>query len=258
MKYTLVLLLAMLFASFSSYAQEEAKKVIIIKKVKDENGKVSTEKVKASGPEADKLIEEMKKDGTLDGIDIEMEIEKAIQEEKSSKSISKTMTEDVQIEKRVVNGKETTKYTITTNDNGKKEVMVWEGEGEMPADMVAKIEKHEIRQIKNEDGEEMIFINEDDDTEMHTEVEIEIDNPNKVTLGVIINEDKGVTIEEIVKESIAEKAGLKPGDVILKVDNDYTFNIEMLLSALGKYEKGDDCEIRYIRNGKEKTVDVKF
>ena len=259
MKYTLVLILAMLFASFSSYSQEETKKVVIIKKMKDENGKVTTEKVKASGADADKLIEEMKKDGTLEGIDIEMEIERALEgSQKGTKTISKTTSEDIKIEKTIVNGKETTTYTVTTNDGGNKEVMVWAGDGEMPAEMAEKIKNHKMREIKTEDGQEMIFISDGDVTEVHKEVKIEVESPNKVTLGVIISDDHGVTIDDVIGDSVAEKAGLKSGDVILQINNDYTFNIDMLMEALSKFDKGDDCNVRYIRDGKEKAVDVKF
>ncbi|MFT6335052.1 MAG: membrane-associated protease RseP (regulator of RpoE activity) [Saprospiraceae bacterium] len=259
MKYTLVLVLAMLFVSFSSYSQEETKKVVIIKKMKDENGKVTTEKVKASGAEADKLIEEMKKDGTLEGIDIEMVIEKAMEgSKKGTKTISKTSTEDIKIEKKIVNGKETTTYTITTNDDGKKEVIVWAGEGEMPAEMAEKIKLHEMHEIKTEGGQKMIIISDNDVTKVHKEVKIEIESPNKVTLGVMISDDEGVTIDDVIKDSVAEKAGLKTGDVILQINNDYTFNIDMLMKALSKFDKGDDCNVRYIRDGIEKTVDVKF
>lgn len=252
MKYTLILIMTMLFSSFSSFAQEETKKVIIIKKVKDENGKVTTEKTKASGVAADKLLEELKKDGTLDGIDIEIEIEKAIQD---SKKKSKTTTEDIKIEKTMVDGKEATTYTITTNDGGNKKVMVWAGEGEMPVEMAEKIKKHKF---KTEEGEEMIFIGDNEDVQIHEEVRIEIESPNKVSLGIMVNDDQGVTVEKIVEDSVAEKAGLESGDIILKINDSYTFNVQMLMTALSAFDKGDDCNVRFIREGKEKSVDVKF
>jgi membrane-associated protease RseP (regulator of RpoE activity) len=259
MKYTFVLILAMLFASFQSFSQEETKKVVIIKKMKDENGKVTTEKVKASGADADKLIEEMKKDGTLDGIDIDIEIEKAMEgSKKRTKTITKSSTEDIQIEKKIVDGKESTTYTITTNDGGNKEVIVWEGDGEMPAEMAEKIKKHKMHEIDGDDGHTMIFIGDDDKTEVHKDVRINVASPNKVTLGIMINDDHGVTVENVVDGSVAAKAGIMSGDVILQIDNEYTFTIEKLLNALSKYDKGDDCKVRYIRDGEEKTVDVKF
>ena len=225
MKYTLILILAMSFISFSSFSQEETKKVVIIKKMKDENGKVTTEKVKATGAEADKLIEEMKKDGTLEGIDIEMKIEikKAMEgDNKSTKTITKTKSEDIKIEKKIVNGKEATTFTITTNDGGNKEVMVWTGDGEMPVEMAEKIKKHKIHEINTEDGQEMIFIRDADVTEVQKEVRIEVESPNKVTLGIMISDDQGVTIDDVVEGSVAQKVGLKSGDVILQINNDYS------------------------------------
>lgn len=259
MKYTLVLITALLFASFSSFAQEETKKVIIIKKVKDDNGKVTTEKIKADGKEADELLKELKKDGALDGIDIDVEIEKAKKEsKKGEKKIVKSTTEDIRIEKSIVNGEESTTYTITTNNGGNKEVMVWAGEGEMPAEMAKKIKEHEMEQIDAGDGEHMIFIGDDGKTEVLKEVRIEVASPNKVSLGVMIDDTEGVVINEVVGESAAEKAGLKSGDIILKIDNDYTFNLDMLMKALSKFDKGDGCKVRCIRDGKEVNFDVRF
>jgi len=259
MKYTLILILAMLFASFPSFSQEESKKVIIIKKVKDENGKTIIEEIKADGKDADELLEELKKDGTLEGIDIDMEIEKAMSDgKKGQKKIVKSTTEDIRVEKKMVNGEESTTYTITTNDGGNKEVMVWAGEGEMPKDMAEKIKKHKMHEIIVDDGQEMIFIGDGEDSEITKEIRIEMDSPNKVTLGVMIDDSEGVTIENIVEGSHAEKAGLKSGDVILKINEDYTFNLNMLLNALSKFDEGDNCSIKYIRDGKEMSVDVKF
>ena len=249
----------MLFVSFSSFSQEETKKVVIIKKMKDENGKVTTEKVEASGAEADRLIEEMKKDGTLEGIDIEMEIEKKIESNKSdTKIISKIKSEDIKIEKTIVDGKEEITYTITTNDGGNKEVMVWSGEGEMPVEMAKMIKTHKMQENVIEDDQKNIFILDNDSTEAHNEVKIKIESPNKVTLGVMISDDQGVTIDKVVGDSVAEKAGLKAGDVILQINKDYTFNIDMLMNTLSKFDKGDKCKVKYIRDGKEQTVDAKF
>jgi membrane-associated protease RseP (regulator of RpoE activity) len=259
MKNTLFLIIGFFLISLTSFSQEETKKVIIIKKVKDDSGKISTEKKEASGIEADKLIEELKKDGTLDGIDIEVEIEKAIEEsKKGTKSTTVTSSEDIKVEKTMVDGKEATTYTITTNEGGNKEVMVWAGEGELPAEMAKKIKENKMKEINTEGGQEMIFIGDDGSTEVMKEIRVEVSSPNKVSLGVMINDDQGVTVEEVVNESAAKKAEIEPGDIILKIDDAYTFNSNMLIKALSKFDIGDKCKITYIRNGEEKTVDVSF
>lgn len=262
MKFVVSIMLVMGFLSISTIsAQEETKKVIIIKKVKDDNGKVTTKKVEASGKEADSLLKEMKEDGTLEGIDIDMEIEKAKATGKGQKRIVKSTTEDISIEKTINDGEESVTYKITSDNDGEKKVMIWNGDGKMPEEMAKKIEKHKMHQFKTEDGKEMIFIAETDaDEKMEKEEEIQVFsyNPNKVTLGVMINDDQGVVIDEIVEGSVAEQSGLKVGDTILKIDDNYTFNIDMLLSALSKYDKQDKCKVTYIRNGKEKKVKVTF
>lgn len=254
MKYTLILILAMVFATFVSHAQADTKKVVIIKKVKDDNGTVTTEEIEASGAEADKLLEKMKKDGDLEGIDINVEIEKAAT---GNTSISNTKTEDIHIEKKMVNGVETTSYTITTIDNGAKQVMVWNGDGEMPAEMAEKIKKHEMRQ---DDGseQEIRVISEESDSEINSEMNTPVMSANKVTLGVIINDEQGVVIDEIFDDSTAARAGLQVGDLILKIDGDYIFNTEMLLHGLSTYDKGDVSNLLIMRDGKEMTKTAQF
>lgn len=224
MKYTLVLILAMVFATFVSHAQSDTKKVVIIKKVKDDNGTVTTEEIEASGAEADRLLEKMKKDGDLEGIDVGMEIEQAAT---GDSSITQSKSEDIQIEKKMVNGVEQTTYTITTISNGEKKVMVWHGKGEMPAEMAEKIKKHEM-------------------------------DINKVSLGVIINDEQGVVINEIIDNSVAARAGLQAGDLILKMDGNYVFNTQMLLKGLSKYDNGDVSTLLIIRDSKEMTKTIQF
>ena len=60
MKYLLALLFCLGFMStINSYGQEKTKKVVIVKKTVDKNGKTVTERKEASGVEADILIKEL-------------------------------------------------------------------------------------------------------------------------------------------------------------------------------------------------------
>lgn len=265
MKYILTLVLCLGFAFTSqTFGQEETKKVVIVKKKVDENGKVTKERIEASGEKADELIKKMKEEGSFEDIDIEIEVERSTQ----SKDKVKKMTKDVTVEKKIVNGKETTVYKIVTEKDGKKEVTIWQGDGEMPDQISEKLENVEIHtEHINEDGDVKIIIKKDHDEEMDEHESVVIEerivhtkkNKNKVTLGVMIEDDsEGVVISEIIEESPAQNAGLKVGDTILKVDDNYVFNMKMLLNALSKFDKGDKMKVTYLRDGKEMNSDAQF
>ena len=67
---------------------------------------------------------------------------------------------------------------------------------------------------------------------------------------------EGVVIASIDKNSNTYKAGLDIGDVILKINNDKITSISKLRYYLYQYKIGDEVEITYNRQGKEKTVKV--
>lgn len=66
--------------------------------------------------------------------------------------------------------------------------------------------------------------------------------------------DKGLVIKEITKESAAEKAGLKAGDIITKVDELTVSTPNELSTAIRKYKPEEKVTITYKREGKEKKV----
>jgi serine protease Do len=78
------------------------------------------------------------------------------------------------------------------------------------------------------------------------------DKVNKAVLGVMSEKaDKGARIVEVSKESAAEKAGLKNGDIITKVGDKTIADSDALYEAIGKYNPGDKVSITYLRDGKE-------
>lgn len=64
----------------------------------------------------------------------------------------------------------------------------------------------------------------------------------------------GVIITDVVKGSPADKAGLKAGDVIIKVDDREIKNSLQLRSYIQSKAPGENVEITIIRDGKEKTL----
>jgi serine protease Do len=64
----------------------------------------------------------------------------------------------------------------------------------------------------------------------------------------------GAKIEEVTKNSAAEKAGLKEGDVITKVNDKKVYDHEELSNIIRKMKPDDKVTITYKRNGKESTA----
>ena len=64
----------------------------------------------------------------------------------------------------------------------------------------------------------------------------------------------GVKVVEVVAESAAEKAGLKEGDIITKINDKVVDNPDALADIVKSQKPQDEVKISYIRNNKNKTV----
>ena len=82
--------------------------------------------------------------------------------------------------------------------------------------------------------------------------------PGKAVLGVFTEkkEAAGATVREVAKESPAEKAGIKAGDVITRVDADKISEPQDLFEKIGAHDPGDKVTITYLRDKKENTATV--
>lgn len=77
-------------------------------------------------------------------------------------------------------------------------------------------------------------------------------NSNKAFLGVASEKtNEGVSITSVTAKSGAEKAGLKSGDIISKINEIKITNPEDLTKAIGKFKPEEKITITYKRNGKE-------
>ncbi len=63
-----------------------------------------------------------------------------------------------------------------------------------------------------------------------------------------VKEGKGALITEVVEDSPAEKAGLKAGDVIVRIDGDKVNSTSDVYEALEGKEKGDQVNVEVIRD----------
>lgn len=67
---------------------------------------------------------------------------------------------------------------------------------------------------------------------------------------------EGVYVENVIKESAAEEAGLKSKDVITKINGVSIKTAPELQEQVGRYRPGDKIAVIYIRDGKEATANV--
>ncbi|HVF80691.1 MAG TPA: PDZ domain-containing protein [Flavisolibacter sp.] len=81
------------------------------------------------------------------------------------------------------------------------------------------------------------------------------EDANRAMLGVNTDEnDKGAELESVVKESAAEKAGLKKGDIITKIDDKKIEAASDVTKAIKAHKPGDKVSITYLRDGKEQKA----
>jgi serine protease Do len=81
------------------------------------------------------------------------------------------------------------------------------------------------------------------------------EDENRAMLGVTTEgADEGAEISSITKESAAEKAGLKKGDVITKIDDRKIDGSDDVTDAIRNHKPGDKVTVTYLRDGKEQKV----
>lgn len=82
---------------------------------------------------------------------------------------------------------------------------------------------------------------------------------SSVGIGVsyFINEDGYMQVRDVYVNGAAEKAGIKPGDVIVKVGNTTTQNKETddIVQTIRNYE-GQQMPLEYVRNGETETINI--
>jgi len=68
----------------------------------------------------------------------------------------------------------------------------------------------------------------------------------------------GFCIEEVQEFSPAEKAGLQPGDVIVKFDGEKVTTVNDINKAKGNHKAGDTVKIEVLRDNKSKILEIKL
>lgn len=83
----------------------------------------------------------------------------------------------------------------------------------------------------------------------------------KVTMGVMPDyayDKKGMRIDGVTDGKPAAKAGLKTGDIILKIGDLDIENVYSYMDALGKFKKGETTKVVIKRGNEDMAIDVTF
>jgi len=152
----------------------------------------------------------------------------------------------------------------------KKEMIILGGDGEKMEMKVEingnkvtingkEVEDSDNGKIKIDRQKKIIILNGKDisdenlTTSDNKNIEETIDS--MAVLGVITETiESGAKIEDVVKESAAEKAGLGVGDIITAIDNKKIDGHQSLAECIKSHKPFDLVKISYLRNGKKKST----
>lgn len=121
---------------------------------------------------------------------------------------------------------------------------------EVIADFATRI----LRNI-GDSGQNRIAFTKTKDADQAGEVKL------NVTLGIVpdyLYDGEGLRIDGVREGKPAEAAGLKKGDIILKMGDYAIKEIYSYMDALNKFHPGDKASVVIKRDGKEMTVSVQF
>ncbi len=240
MKHASLLIALCVLFSFSAFAQsattveKTTKRITITTKKVDENGKTITETYIAEGDEPGKILE---------GMAIDPKVIHRVD---------------------VTNG---------ANEENEEQIFMFRRAGDDAGEKVI-IE----RSINDENGEieKIIIINKENGNNTkdcykitpygnfgHASVWVNGQN-NKINcaaLGVFVNnhgESKGSVIGSLIENGGAKAAGLKAGDVIVKIEEFDVTDFATLHLALSHFKPGDMVTVRYEREGKNQKAKVEL
>ncbi|NNF36603.1 MAG: PDZ domain-containing protein [Saprospiraceae bacterium] len=145
-------------------------------------------------------------------------------------------------------------FIIKVDDgDGEKEFNWTSEDGEMPEEMKKYMK----------DGNMIIHVDEDGEGDMKEFiVKVESDEvmPDvNVRMGIeLINTQSTLEVGNVQEGSPAAEAGLASGDMITEIDGYHIADYSALMERLSKHKPGDKIEVRYIRDGKASTAQLKL
>jgi serine protease Do len=73
-----------------------------------------------------------------------------------------------------------------------------------------------------------------------------------------LEKPQGVYVRELTEGGAAADAGMKAGDVIVKVGNINVNNVAQLQEQVGKFSPGDQVTVSVLRDGSEQVIDMRL
>jgi serine protease DegQ len=70
--------------------------------------------------------------------------------------------------------------------------------------------------------------------------------------------EEGVIVQSVVQDGPADDAGMEPGDVIIRLDDQPVRTVEDFLVELRRYTPGDEVAVQVVRDGDERSFDVQL
>lgn len=87
--------------------------------------------------------------------------------------------------------------------------------------------------------------------------------PTHARLGISVSEvaedagaEQGAQVQEVSEGSTAEEAGIAPGDVITKVDDQLITGADSLVATIRSYRPGDEVTVTFVQDGETKTAQL--
>ncbi len=234
--------------SFAQAETKEKKQVVIIKKTIDKDGNEVVEKIVKEGKEAEDfdVAKYLEKDELGEtNVNVEVRVTKGGDEKKTGEEREIEVTVDGD-NVFIMDGDEKTVIKID-GDEAKKEFTTEYGQ--------------HITIMKSESDDENTFeFLEDIDVEMDGDKKTEIRimktrKGNGAFFGVMIDPSaEGMELLDVVKDSPAEKAGLKKGDILQSVNEHQISTYEELTKKLSNFKPGDSIVVMYRRDGQVNKV----
>ena len=81
---------------------------------------------------------------------------------------------------------------------------------------------------------------------------VEVTNDVASRLG--LDEPKGIYIARVIPDCAADKAGMKQGDVLMKVNNMDVNSYASMMEEVALFNPGDEVDVEYLRDGKMMTA----
>lgn len=94
-----------------------------------------------------------------------------------------------------------------------------------------------------------------------TVTEEDLSSNLKVSLGVVPNlsyKADGILVGDLEESSIAQKAGILQGDIIVQIDNSAVLDLQAYINALTKVNIGDTSSVTIVRGKETKTLPLQF